>query len=80
MPASKLAVLVANGLPSMRIQPVVDAPICVAALTLVVAGEVDNHAFHTAPPRKATLADEAQKASAVARLEPIEPPVTSCPR
>src|SRR5215831_11888301 len=62
--------LVANGRPSMRIQPVVDAPTCVAALMLVVAADVDSHAFQTVPPRKAAFADEAQNASADAKVGP----------
>ncbi len=59
--------LVANGLPSWRIQPVVDAPTCVAALMLVVASQ----AFQTDPPRKAALAVAAHKASAGASVGPI---------
>src|SRR3954469_18411253 len=61
--------LVANGRPSVRIHPVVEAPTWVDALVLVVA----SHAFQTVPPRKAALADETQNASAVARLEAICP-------
>jgi hypothetical protein len=61
--------LVANGRPSTRIQPVVEEPTCVAALILVVA----SHAFQAVPPIRAFFADEAQNASALAKLEPIAP-------
>src|SRR3954466_673228 len=67
--------LVANGLPSERIQPVVDAPTCVAALMLVVAADVDIQAFQTDPPRKPFWAVSAHRASAGARVVPIVPGV-----
>src|SRR5215471_8878934 len=69
LPANRLAMLVANGRPSGRIQPVVEAPTCVAALIVLVA----IHAFQFVPPRNAALAELTQKASAPARLEPMLP-------
>ena len=61
----------ANGLPSVRIQPVVYRPTCVAALIFVVALLVAIHAFHVEPPNHAAAADSAHKLSALARSDPM---------